>query len=71
MIVTNLRLTPGPDYCPNGHCPNGQVTLNEPQARSDRRSNILDLSQDRALRNAAQSRLGTFVDATGEQQCLD
>jgi hypothetical protein len=52
MIVTNLRLMPGPDYCPNGHCPNGQVMSNERQTRSDRRSNTLDLSQDRAFRNA-------------------
>jgi hypothetical protein len=29
LILTNLRQVPFSDYCPQGHCPNGQVTLTE------------------------------------------
>ena len=29
LILANLRQVPFSDYCPQGHCPNGQVTLTE------------------------------------------
>lgn len=29
LILANLRQMPFSDYCPQGHCPNGQVTLTE------------------------------------------
>ena len=29
LILANLRQVPFSDYCPQGHCPNGQVGLTE------------------------------------------
>jgi hypothetical protein len=49
LIPTNLRQGPFSDYCPQGHCPNGQVTLTERSgaARADAERDYPDDDRNR------------------------
>jgi hypothetical protein len=49
LILGNLRQVPFSDYCPQGHCPNGQVTLTERSgaARADAERDFPDDDRNR------------------------
>jgi hypothetical protein len=49
LILANLRQVPFSDYCPQGHCPNGQVGLTERSgaARADAESDYPDDDRNR------------------------